>query len=352
MASIGPFVSDAWREFLSSGGGLAGPGGYTLPGIPYPPLEGTEEANGEDPKVAVAHYLARRGLDRAILDPGASGSLGGLANEVMGSELARATNDWLLAEWASVDDRLSASIVVTARDGGLAAKEIHRLGDDPRFAQVLFASPPCLLGDRSLLPIFAAAEQYGLPIVLRAEGAYSGRNRGVSAVGHPTSRYEYEVDLPGIAPAHVLSAICEGVFDRFPGLRLVMSGFGIAWLPALLWRADREYHAGRVKPPRAITRLPSEVVQEHVRFTTDSLEIPADAGRLTSLLSSIDGAALLVFASGMLPRGDSALPIDALPGDWRERALRENAHDLYPTLRAGIVGVRSDAEAGRRQPTG
>jgi hypothetical protein len=176
MASIGPFVSDAWREFLSSGGGLAGPGGYALPGIPYPPLDGIEETNAGDPKVAVADYLDRRGLDRAILDPGASGSLAGLANEVMGCELARATNDWLLAEWAGVDERLSASIVVTARDGSLAAKEIHRLGDDPRTAQVLFAYPPCLLGDRSMLPIFAAAEEHGLPIVLRAEGAYSGRN--------------------------------------------------------------------------------------------------------------------------------------------------------------------------------
>jgi hypothetical protein len=139
-----------------------------------------------------------------------------------------------------------------------------------------------------------------------------------------------------------------------------MSGFGIAWLPALLWRADLEYHAGRVKPPRAITRLPSEVVQEHVRFTTDSLEVPADAGQLTSLLSSIGGAALLVFASGMLPREDVALPIDALPADWRERALRENAHYLYPTARGAggprdhiarsMADVRSDAEAMGLRP--
>ena len=337
MEAIGPFVSDRWRQFLAQGGGIAGFGAYALPGVPYPPQ--LTDAAVDDPHAAVARHLDARALDRAILEPGNAGSLSGLANVVMAAELARATNDWLLDEWVERHDRLAASIVVTPRDAGLAADEVERLGAHPRVAQVLLASPPCLLGDRSLRPLLAAAEAHGLPILLRAEGAYAGRNRGVSAVGHPTSRWEYELDLAWSGPVQLLSSLCEGVFDRFPSLRLVMGGFGVAWLPALLWRADREVHAGRTRPPRTLTRLPSELVAEHVRFTTEALEVPDDPAHLTDLLASIGGASLLLFASGPLPEPASRLPIDALPHPWREQALRENAHALY--------GARDDRRAAR-----
>ena len=33
--------------------------------------------------------------------------------------------------------------------------------------------------------------------------------------------------------------IGQGVFDRFPNVRLVLEGFGIAWLPSLLWSMDQ-----------------------------------------------------------------------------------------------------------------
>ena len=75
-----------------------------------------------------------------------------------GAALASAVNDWQVAEWLEPEPRLRASINVAYEDGELAAREIDRCADDPRFVQVLMlvrtAEP---LGRRKYWPLYRAA---------------------------------------------------------------------------------------------------------------------------------------------------------------------------------------------------
>jgi predicted TIM-barrel fold metal-dependent hydrolase len=230
-----------------------------------------------------------------------------IANATLGTALARAANDWVREEWLERDDRLAAGIAVSGRDAVLAAGEIERLAGEPRFVQVTLAYPPGLLSDWSLRPLFAAAAEAGLPVCLEATGAFTGGNRGLTRVGFPTTPWEYEQGWIAAAQPHLTSAIAEGLFERFDGLRLVLHGFGAAWIPSLFWRLDEAFTAPSRPLPKGLRSLPSATLRERVRLSTWRLERPGEPGRLRELLRLADAESMLVYASGdelLTPAGE------------------------------------------------
>jgi predicted TIM-barrel fold metal-dependent hydrolase len=298
IVELGAHLPPGWREHLTTaGGGLAAaPGrGYSFPAAPYR----NSVLDPDDPVARAKELLDARGVTQAIINPGHAPNLGGISNEVMAAELATATNEWLLADWAGADDRVRVAMVVSARAGRLAAAEVDRRAGDERIAQILLAFPPVLMGDRSLYPLYEAAVAAGLPICLQAGGGFAGANRGPTPVGYPTTLWEYRIASAYGAVAHLTSLIAEGVFARFPALKVVFSGFGIAWLPSLLWRMDADYREpGSEGLPKRLDGLPSDTVREHVRFTTVGLERPAEPAALRALLASVGAEHMLLFASG------------------------------------------------------
>src|SRR6202000_2375774 len=99
------------------------------------------------------------------------------------------------------------------------------------------------LGDRALDPVWEAAVEHGLPINLEARGAIPGMNPALVPMGAPRGRFEYAASWIYGAQAHLLSMIAGGAFDRFPELRLILNGFGVAWLPSVIWRLELEQRA-------------------------------------------------------------------------------------------------------------
>ena len=334
-AAIAEYMDSGMRAYLRPEASPAGGGvSFAIPegGIRTLTSRLQSAAAAGDLHERATHYLDSARIACAILNPGTAGGLSGFTAELVAAELQRATNDWLAAEWLDTDARYRGSILVTARDAKLAAAEIRRVAADRRFVQVILAYPPNLLGDHSLRPILEAAQECGLPLNLQAAGAWSGVNRGIAAVGYPASPLEDQLGWTYAAQPHLVSMIVRGAFDRYPELRLVLGGFGIAWLPALLWRMDTEAKAGRLDASIELSRLPSEYVRERVRFTTQPLELPDDRGQFFSLLEGIGGGDLLVYGSGHPQWRDTdagtALQ-EALPEEWKAGVLSENARRLY-----------------------
>jgi predicted TIM-barrel fold metal-dependent hydrolase len=148
--------------------------------------------------------------------------------------------------------------------------------------------------------------------------------------GVPASYYEYVALSPQGIMTHLASLILHGVFEKFPGLRVLLVEGSTAWLPWLLWRLDTNYKALRRDAPW-LKRRPSEYFYDHIRVTTQPLDSPDDPEELVTLLSYIGGQDILCYSSDY-PHWDAdelSYITRVLPKDWLPNVLRENAMKLY-----------------------
>lgn len=318
---IAKYLPDREIEpYYAGGAGLPHPDGAFRIDT-YPPRGGLPAS---DPQFVVEDHLDRHGIDYAILSCGSLLGLSGMHDLDRAAELATAINDWTIADWFPVDDRFLGSITVATGDPVAAAAEIRRLGRHPRMVQAVATGLPCLMGDPFLHPIYEACSEVGLPFTLHQGGLPPTR------AATPASFVESHIDMCFPALQHVVSAVTQGVFVKYPDFKIVLNEFGIAWLPFVMWRLDMEYRAGRDELPW-LTRLPSEYITDHFRFTTQPLEEPDDRQKLVKLFETFDAPDMLLFSSDY-PHWDADNPdvaLRKLPEEWRQRIYFDNAWDTF-----------------------
>jgi uncharacterized protein len=130
--------------------------------------------------------------------------------------------------------------------------------------------------------------------------------------------------------AHLISMVTEGVFQKFPTLKLVLIEGGVSWLPPLLWRFDKNWRSLRQTTPW-LERPPSEIVTEHVLLTTQPLEEPGEAAHFQRMLEMFDAGRMLMFSTDF-PHWDGDTPdfaARAFPPELRRRVMSETARELY-----------------------
>jgi predicted TIM-barrel fold metal-dependent hydrolase len=252
-------------------------------------------------------------------------------SEDMAAAFCRATNDWIRDEWLSRDPRLRASIVIPAHNTELAVAEIERRADDFRFVQVMMlVSGEVTLGRRQLWPIYRLAEQLELPIGVHAGSAY---RYAPTPVGWPSHYVEDYVAQSAAFENQLQSMISEGVFAKFPDLKVVAIESGVTWLSGFIWRADKTWKGVRAEVPW-VTRAPSEIVRDHVRFTMQPIDAADEREAILRLVDHVKSDRLFLFATDY-PHwqfdGDAALP-SGLPEDLSRRIMSENALATYPRL--------------------
>jgi uncharacterized protein len=293
-------------------------------------------APGSDPEYAKVDLLDRYNITKAILT-GSLLTISAHNNPDYAAAMASAFNDYTLDTWIPTDDRWRASIVVATQDPLLAAKEIDRLGSHPKVVQVLLTDgsrEP--YGQRRFYPIFEAAVRNNLRVGIHGGGQGEGINPPTSAVGYPTTNFERHNILAIHQMSHLNSMVCEGLFETFPTLKIAFIEGGLAWVPHLMWRMDKNFHGMRAEVPW-LKKKPSEYIIEHVRFTTQPIEEP-DNQELIQMLRMMRAEKTVMFATDY-PHWDNDTPtfvLNKLPEDMRRRVAYENAAELYqlnsPTL--------------------
>jgi predicted TIM-barrel fold metal-dependent hydrolase len=129
----------------------------------------------------------------------------------------------------------------------------------------------------------------------------------------------------------VTSLVIEGVFERFPDLKVILVEGGITWAPALMWRLDKHWKRLRSEAPH-LKRLPSEYMRSNIYYTTQPLDEP---DRDSDLIESfrLVGFDRIMFSTDY-PHWDMDEPAFVLsklkiPKQDRARIMGGNARELY-----------------------
>jgi predicted TIM-barrel fold metal-dependent hydrolase len=325
-----PYLDDFWRDMVVS----RGLDRLDLTSLGKSPMSIRPDwrlPTGSEPDVdTVRTHL----LDRWKLKFGICSCIQGsvaLHSEDLGSAIVGAVNDWVADKWLRPEPRLRGTILVHADNPRRAAEEIERLGGDSRFVQVmLLVMQNTLFGKRPFWPIFEAAQKYDLPIAIHAGSLY---RHAPSTLGWPSYYVNDYVNQSFAFQAQLMSMLMEGVFGKFPRLRVVLLESGFSWLPNFLWRANKTWKGTRIEIPW-VHRLPTDIIREKVRITTQPFDGPLEPGRLEKVMKQIGGDQMMLFSSDY-PHwhfdGDEPLPPE-LPAPLTHRCMYENAVSTYPRL--------------------
>lgn len=338
--SLLPYLPARWHRHYAIHGQRGYPGSYYPRNNPQAARTDSFPPSGL-PAGADLPFLRTQLLDEWAIALGILNPLAGVHSPLVeySAALASAVNDWLTAEWLEPEPRLLGSIVVPYEDGELAAAEIDRLGDDPRFVQVLLlARTREPLGKKRFWPIYEAAVRHDLPVGIHFGGPGGSPFTGA---GWPSFYLEDHGGMPQAFEAQLISLVCEGVLGRFPALKLVFIESGFAWLPSLLWRLDLAWEKLREEVPH-LERPPSSYVREQLWLTTQPMDEPSRPAFFLQLLDQMAMNDRLMFATDY-PHWDFDAPDTAfparLPEELKRRFLSENAHVLY---RLGGRGTRDE----------
>jgi predicted TIM-barrel fold metal-dependent hydrolase len=238
----------------------------------------------------------------------------------------RAINRYIATEWGFHHaDRLFTPPLVSFADADAAIAELDYLLAEgpPKVIQIptghsMFTSP----FRPELDPFWARVDEAGINICthlasLTFYGRQSTQWSEPEVMLGDMDAFQYAFfygDRPAMET--VGAAILQGLFNRFPNVKLLISEQGSLWVPYLVKIMDNTFFMGRKATWGALERRPSEYFKEHVLVAPWPEE---NVGRVTSVV----GTDPIVFGSDF-PHGnglpDPAMYLPQLEGCTNDQA--------------------------------
>jgi predicted TIM-barrel fold metal-dependent hydrolase len=188
------------------------------------------------------------GIQAAVLYPTFGLSYGRIVEVDYAVHVCRAYNDWLHQEYLSKNPVFKGVALIPLQDPALAAKELRRAVSELGMSGAMLPSNGLrgTLGDKEYWPVYEVANELGCALAVHG-GAHSGMGldqlRGFGAVhgyGHAF----------GIMIGYA-STIFNGIYDRFPNVRMAFLEAGVSWLLLALERLGSSHKAFQPWNPSA-----------------------------------------------------------------------------------------------------
>lgn len=271
------------------------------------------------------------GIDKVVFSPGQF-RLTTIPDQDTLVTYMKALNDLIVDRFARGDETYYAKMYVLGDHPEESAAEIRRVGDDDGIVGIMITDvgPTQPMGDSSYDPIYEAAEEYDLPIILHST---TGIVPGFPISGMKPKNFAEFHTLAHTVPKmwHANSLVVRGVPERFD----VDFGFwegGLSWVPALGERLDREY-LERTNEFADLTKLPSEYLSD---FYYGTQPLPEGATGMVDVVDLMERANLedqLVYTSDH-PHQDFDAPqaitnLEGLSDQQQRKILQDNARELF-----------------------
>ena len=224
---------------------------------PFPPIDHLHSANRHfTPRGAFANvgaegwvtFLDDVGIYSTVLYTSAGLSFGKIVSRDWAIELARAYNNWMYDTYLSKNRRFRAMGLIPLQDPKEAVTELRRIVSELGMCGAMLPSTAANnshLGAEQFWPIYEEAERLGCAIGIHG-GAHEGMLMDdmnpyapVNALGHPFGQM---VSFAGI--------VFNGIFDKYPGVRIGFLEAGCGWLLTCLERFARSWSSHVQYDPR------------------------------------------------------------------------------------------------------
>lgn len=279
-------------------------------------LEDTEERLRE---------MDRAGIEVAVLSLAAD-AVQGIPDPVRAVETARAANDALAEIVAGGPDRFAGFAALAMQDPREASAELERAVRSLGFCGAL-VNGYSDLGDAltgvyydgdEYLPFWTTAAELGVPVYLHPRNPLPGQRQayqGREELLGPSWAFAVET------ATHALRLITSGLFDRVPGLQIILGHLG-EQVPFAIDRLEKKL---ALNPRVKLDKPPTQVLREHFHVTTSgNNHTPSLKGVIEQM-----GAERVMFSVDYPfdSMADSAAWFDGLTLDGATRAKigRENA---------------------------
>ncbi|MBI4481545.1 MAG: amidohydrolase family protein, partial [Acidobacteria bacterium] len=231
----------------------------------FPSLDGWQRGfsvPGKDLDVPASRWLEfveELGIEASVLYPTAGLALGLIQSPDWACALARAYNSWVCEKFTRQSPRLKAAALLPVHDPVEAARELRRAKTELGLVAGLLPAVTVLhkgYGHRDFDPIFEEAQRLDMPLAV-----HGAPSRGMGFDFFDKFLQVHTLEHPFAILIQFTHMLFEGVFVRFPGLRVAFLEAGSGWIPYMMDRMDEEYEKrGEAETP-LLKRKPSEYIK-------------------------------------------------------------------------------------------
>jgi uncharacterized protein len=209
-------------------------------------------------------FLEDLGLQTTVLYPSGGLTYGRIVNRDWAIAVTRAYNDWLHVTYLRSSPRFKGMALIPLQEPEAAVEELrHAVTDLGMVGAMLPATGLAVpLGEKQFWPVYEEAERLGCCLGIHG-GAHIGMGLdhfnvypAVHAMGHPFSIL-----------INFGSIIFNGIFDKYPGVRVGFMEAGTGWLLFAMERYQGSYASHIADDPRGeLLRLqPGESVRDYIQ---------------------------------------------------------------------------------------
>jgi predicted TIM-barrel fold metal-dependent hydrolase len=213
-------------------------------------------------------FLADTGMEMTFLYPTAGLAFGLIQDRAWSVSLAKAYNEWLYHTYTKRDARLQGIALLPILDVPAAVAELQRAVRELGMRGALLPAATVLgkgYGHADFDPLYAEAVRLDVPIAF-----HGAPSKGFGFDFFDTFIKAHTLEHPFAILIQFTSLMFDGVYERFPELRVAYLESGVGWVPYMMDRMDDEFEKRGKRWCPFLRRKPSEYIRDgHIYFTCE-----------------------------------------------------------------------------------